>query len=56
MSYFLYILQMSNGQLYIGTTSNLPERLKDHARHYATQTTTRFGFEKLLYSEEHPTG
>jgi putative endonuclease len=54
MPYFLYILQMSNGQLHVGTTANLQQRLQDHRRHYAARTTKLLGAELLLYTEEHP--
>jgi putative endonuclease len=54
MPYFLYILRMSNGQLYVGTTSSLDQRLKRHINHTAARTTSVLGMEELLYSEEHP--
>lgn len=54
MPYFLYILEMSNGQLYVGTTSDLNQRLIRHANHEAARTTSILGIEKLLYSETHP--
>jgi predicted GIY-YIG superfamily endonuclease len=52
--HFLYILQMSNGQLYVGTTSNLDERFNRHIHHQAARTTSVLGVERLLYSEAHP--
>lgn len=54
MSYFLYILQMSNGQLYVGTTSDLDERFKRHIHREAARTTSVLGVDKLLYFEVHP--
>lgn len=54
MPYFLYILQMSNGRLYVGTTSNLDQRWERHAHHEAARTTSVLGVEKLVYSETHP--
>jgi putative endonuclease len=54
MRYFLYILRMSNGQLYVGTTFNIQQRLQDHRRHHAARTTKLLGAEQLLYTEEHP--
>lgn len=53
MPHFLYILRMSNGQLYVGTTSNIDQRIKRHIKHEASRTTTVLGVERLLYSEEH---
>ena len=54
MPYFLYILQMSNGQLYVGTTSDLGRRFERHIQHEAARTTSVLGVEDLLYSEIHP--
>jgi predicted GIY-YIG superfamily endonuclease len=54
MTYFLYILQMSNGQLYVGTTSNLDERFNRHIHREGARTTSVLGVDKLLYSEVHP--
>ena len=54
MPYHLYILQLANGQYYVGTTSELNRRLKKHMDHEAARTTTVLGVEKLLYSETHP--
>ncbi len=53
MPYFLYILWMSNGQLYVGTTSELDQRYKRHTKHQASRTTTVLGVEQFLYSETH---
>jgi predicted GIY-YIG superfamily endonuclease len=54
MAYYLYILQMSNGQFYVGTTANLETRLKRHLAHEASRTTTLLGVEKMVYSEKFP--
>jgi putative endonuclease len=54
MPYFLYILQMSNGQFYVGTTSDLNQRFKRHIQHEASRTTSVLGVERLLYTETHP--
>ena len=54
MPYFLYILRMSNGQLYVGTTSELNQRFERHINQEAARTTSVLGVEKLLYSETHP--
>ena len=53
MSYTLYILRFSNNSLYIGQTSNLGQRLKDHS----SKTTRSAKFPKengeftLVYQE-----
>ena len=54
MPYFLYILQMSNGQFYVGTTSDLDQRFKRHISHEVSRTTSVLGVDRLLYSETHP--
>ena len=54
MPYFLYILRMSNGQLYVGSTSDLDQRFERHINHTAARTTSVLGVERLLYSEEYP--
>jgi predicted GIY-YIG superfamily endonuclease len=45
---------MSNGQLYVGTTSHLPQRYKRHINHEASRTTSVLGVKEFLYSETHP--
>lgn len=54
MSYFLYILRMSNGQFYVGTTASLDQRFQRHLNREASRTTSILGVEKLVYSEKHP--
>ena len=53
MFYYLYILKMSNGQFYTGTSENLPARIQRHIKHQASRTTSLLGMEKLVYHEVH---
>jgi putative endonuclease len=46
--YFVYILQLQNGQFYTGFTKNLEERLKKHKNH-SVPTTNRIEPEKLVF-------
>lgn len=54
MSYFLYILRLSNGQFYTGTTSNLDQRYSDHLNKRAARTTKILEAAEILYAETHP--
>ena len=55
--YFVYILRTSSNTLYIGQTSNLEKRLKEHESKGKRSAKYMKYFEtaKLVYSEEHPT-
>ena len=46
--YFVYILQLQNGQYYTGFTKNLEERLKKHENH-SVPTTSRIRPEQLVF-------
>ena len=50
--YYVYILASSkNGTLYIGFTSNLPERIFEHKHHLTPGFTSRYNVDKLVYFE-----
>ena len=51
MSAWLYILRLKSGQLYIGCTKELDERIQDHKSGRACQTTQLDPPVDLLYSE-----
>jgi putative endonuclease len=53
MAYYVYILRMSDGRYYTGSSSNLNQRIIEHRRKNAAQTTDLFGADKLLYYEIH---
>lgn len=50
--HYLYILQMSDGRLYVGVTDNLYRRQSQHGKDPATRTTNVFGAGPILYHEE----
>ena len=52
MPAWLYILRLKSGQLYIGSTTNLDQRYKDHCSGKACRTTQLDPPESLLYSEK----
>ncbi len=50
--YYVYILcSDKNGTLYIGVTSNLPQRIYEHKHHLTPGFTSRYGVCKLVYFE-----
>ena len=52
MPAWLYILRLKSGQLYIGSTTDLDQRYKDHCCGKACRTTQLDPPQELLYSEE----
>jgi predicted GIY-YIG superfamily endonuclease len=52
MPAWLYILRLKSGQLYIGSTTDLEQRYKDHCSGKACRTTQLDPPIALLYSEE----
>jgi len=48
VAYYIYILQLANGSFYIGFTSNLKQRLKEHFSEKVC-TTTRIKPVKLVF-------
>ncbi len=53
-SYYLYILQLSNGRLYTGVTSSIPRRELEHRYGKAGKTSKTAGAEEMIYTEKHP--
>ena len=53
-TFFVYVLQLSNGKQYVGQTNNLERRLEEHYQGKSPYT-RRIGVEKLLHSEEYST-
>jgi len=51
-SAWFYILRLKSGALYIGATTDLEQRYKDHCSGKACRTTQLDPPQKLLYSEE----
>jgi predicted GIY-YIG superfamily endonuclease len=55
MSAWIYILRLKSGQLYIGSTTVLDQRYKDHCSGKACRTTKLDPPVSLVYSEEFQT-
>ena len=50
--YYVYILSsQQNGTLYIGVTSNLPQRIYEHKMHLTPGFTSKYNVDKLVYFE-----
>ena len=49
---WFYIIRLKSGALYIGATTDLNQRYKDHCSGKACRTTQLDPPQKLLYSEE----
>ncbi len=54
MPFRVYILRLSNDQLYVRSTENLAVRVAHHQAGTARRTTAMFRPVELLYSEPHP--
>jgi len=54
--FFAYVLQNPFGKFYVGQTTDLKSRLRDHNRHDETEGkfTRKNGPWELVWSEEHP--
>jgi len=52
MSAWFYILRLKSGQLYVGSTTDLDQRYRDHRSGKACRTTQLDPPVALLYSEE----
>ena len=54
--YFVYILaSQRNGTLYVGSTSNLIQRIWQHKNGAFSGFTSKYQVHQLVYYEEHPT-
>ena len=52
----VYILtNQRRGTLYIGVTSNLPQRIWQHRNHLVAGFTTKYNVTNLVWYETHPT-
>ena len=52
----VYLLASSrNGTLYVGVTSNLPQRVWQHRQGYGDGFTSRYGIRTLVWYEQHET-
>jgi putative endonuclease len=55
MPWFVYILECSNGTLYVGSTENLARRFDRHISGDAAAHTAKCPPQRLIWSEEHLT-
>ena len=51
---WVYILQTKSGKYYVGSTTNIKDRLEHHMGGY-TPSTKSLGAEKLLFKQEYKT-
>ncbi len=51
---FVYILKTESGKYYIGSTTDVERRLKQHQNGH-THSTKRLGEVSLIFSQEYPT-
>ena len=49
MAYFVYILTNRSNTLYVGSTKNLQNRLKQHIRGKSPHFTAKYNLNKLIY-------
>ena len=54
MQRFVYVLQLTNGQYYIGSTNDIERRFVDHKTGH-TVTTKRIPVENILFKREYLT-
>jgi len=54
MPFYVYILRMSDGRLYVGHSNNPPRRLAEHEQGKGCRTTGIFGAGDIVFVEEHP--
>jgi predicted GIY-YIG superfamily endonuclease len=53
--FFLYLMRLRSGRIYVGVTSQLPTRLRDHTSYRGCATTRHDPPVRLLYLEPHST-
>ena len=54
MAFFVYILQMHDGRLYVGHSNSPPRRHAEHELGKGCRTTGIFGAGEIIHVEEHP--
>jgi len=52
-SFYVYILQMEDGRLYVGHSNNPPRRHTEHEEGKGCRTTGIFGAGDIIHVEEH---
>jgi putative endonuclease len=54
MPWFVYILECSNGSLYVGSTTDAAKRLERHQCGDGAAHTAKCRPERIIFREEHP--
>lgn len=54
MPFYVYILQLKDGRLYVGHSNNPPRRHSEHERGKGCRTTGIFGVNEIIHIEEYP--
>lgn len=54
MTFYVYLLELPDGRIYVGHTNNPPRRENEHALGKGCRTTSIFGAGKIIYVEEFP--
>ena len=54
MPFYIYILRMNDGRLYVGHSNNPPRRHAEQERGKGCRTTGIFGACEIIYVEKHP--
>ena len=54
MVFYVYMLRMGDGRIYVGHTNNPVRRHAEHARGKGARTIGIFGSGEILFVEEHP--
>jgi putative endonuclease len=50
-TYFVYVMSNRSKTLYTGVTNNLIRRVREHKEHRASEFTTRYKLDRLVYFE-----
>ena len=53
MKGYMYILECANGMLYVGSTRDLVQRVRDHATGFGSNFTRKYAPCQLVYYEEY---
>lgn len=53
-TFYVYMLTMRDGRIYVGHSNNPPRRKREHERGKGCRTTGIFGAGDIIYVEEHP--
>lgn len=54
MPHLVCILELLNGNLYVGSTNNIERRVLDHGKGFGHKTTLLGGYKSLIHTESFP--